>query len=255
MMLKKVLRSFSALTLVTILIFAWEAYSRYILPGYDPMAKIMLPPPSAAISDLWILIKNGMIFNHIGASAYRVFGGFFLAAIVGIPLGLAMGLWKPIREQMEPIVDLLRPIPPVAWIPVAILWLGVSDSQQIFIIFIGAIFPILLNTIAGVLDLDPILKRAALMLGSNKKTLFLVMFKGALPSIFLGIRISLGFAWFVIVAAELVSAPDGLGFLILEGRNAIKTERIYVGMFAIGIIAYLQNLILLHIQSKLIPWK
>ena len=119
------------------------------------MANIMMPPPSAAAKDLWLLLKEGIIFHHIVASAYRVFLGFGLAALVGLPLGLAMGLWKPVRDQARPIVDLLRPIPPVAWIPVTLLWLGVTNSQQIFIIFIGAIFPIILNTIAGVTDYRP----------------------------------------------------------------------------------------------------
>jgi NitT/TauT family transport system permease protein/taurine transport system permease protein len=184
----------------------------------------------------------------------RVYVGFLAAAIVGIPLGIAMGLSPLVFRQLTPIVGVLRPIPPVAWIPITLLWFGVTNTQQYFIIFIGTLFPIMLNTIAGVQGIDPVLKRAALSLGANSGAMFRVMLKGALPSIFLGVRTSLGLGWFIIVASEMVSASTGLGFLITEARTAMITQRLYVGMFAIGLIGFLQDRFLLWLQGKLVPW-
>jgi ABC-type nitrate/sulfonate/bicarbonate transport system permease component len=157
-------------------------------------------------------------------------------------------------RELTPLVGIVRPIPPVAWIPLTLLWFGVSNLQQYFIIFIGTLFPIMLNTTAGVHDVDQVIKRAALSLGAGPKAMFALMVRGALPSIFLGVRTSLGLGWFIIVASEMVAASSGLGFLITEARTAMLTERLYVGMFAIGLIGFLQDRALMLLREKLIPW-
>jgi ABC-type nitrate/sulfonate/bicarbonate transport system permease component len=126
--------------------------------------------------------------------------------------------------------------------------------QQYFIIFVGTIFPIILNTVAGVTSIDPLLKRAALCLGAGPKAMFRLMLHGAAPGIFVGIRTSLAFGWFIIVASEMVSASSGLGFIINEARTAMVTERLYVGMFMIGMIGFVQDRLLLLIREKLLPW-
>jgi ABC-type nitrate/sulfonate/bicarbonate transport system permease component len=252
-----ILRAASALSsagLLVALLFVWELFSRYVLPLYEPAAALIFPPPSDGIRDAVLLLKQGVLTQHVIASVQRVYLGFLVAAIIGIPLGVIMGLSPTIFRQMTPVIGVLRPIPPVAWIPITLLWFGVTNTQQYFIIFIGTLFPIVLNTIAGVQGIDPVIKRAALSLGADSPAMFKVMLQGALPSIFLGVRTSLGLGWFIIVASEMVSASTGLGFLITEARTAMITQRLYVGMFAIGLIGFLQDQFLLWLRGKLVPW-
>ena len=242
--------------LLAVLLLLWELFARHVLPLYEPgAAALILPPPSAGLIDAYKLLTQGHLVQHIFASARRVYVGFAFAALIGIPLGVLMGMFATAYRQLTPVVGVLRPIPPVAWIPVTLLWFGVTDTQQYFIIFIGTIFPILLNTTSGVKSVDPVIVRAAMSLGAHSYEMFRVMLIAALPSIFLGVRIGLGLGWFIIVASEMVSASTGLGFLITEARTAMITERMYVGMFAIGIIGFLQDRLLAALERKLIPWK
>jgi len=247
-------RRLPSATLLIVLLLLWEAFARFVLPTYEPMASLVLPPPSAGVIDGYELLIRGTLLPQVIASARRVYGGFLAAAIVGIPLGAAMGLSPRVLRQMTPIVEIIRPIPPVAWIPITLLWFGITDTQQYFIIFIGTIFPLVLSTIAGIQGIEPILTRAALSLGADRRTLFLLMLRGALPSILLGVRISLGLAWFIVVASEMVSASRGLGYLIIQARTAMVTERVYVGMFAIGLIGFAQDRFLVWFERKLVPW-
>jgi ABC-type nitrate/sulfonate/bicarbonate transport system permease component len=240
--------------LLLVLLASWEFFSRYVFPLYEPSAGLVLPPPSDGLRDAIDLAQQGVLTQHVLASMRRVYCGFLIAAITAIPLGIAMGLSIIVFRQLSPLVGILRPIPPVAWIPITLLWFGVTDAQQYFIIFVGTFFPMLLNTVAGVHALDPVLKRAALSLGAGRKGLFELMLYGALPNIFIGIRTSLGLGWFIIVASEMVSASTGLGFLITEARTAMVTERLYVGMFAIGLIGFLQDRLLLLLEERLMPW-
>lgn len=243
----------SGLLLVSILL-CWEIFSRAIFPLYEPSAALILPPPSAGLRDAFILLQHGTLIEHASASMRRVYFGVAAAAMLAIPTGIAMGLSPLVFRQLGPLVGILRPIPPVAWIPITLLWFGVTGAQQYFIIFIGTIFPILLNTVAGVHALDPVLKRAALSLGADRRALFGLVLRGAMPQIFLGIRTSLGLGWFIIVASEMVSASTGLGFLITEARTAMVTERLYVGMFAIALIGFLQDRMLSFLQRRMLPW-
>lgn len=242
-----------ALLLAGLLIF-WELFSRYAFPKIEPMASLLFPPPSAGLRDAMALLSQGALFDHAWASIKRVYIGFAVAAALAIPLGILMGLSETLNRQIAPISNLMRPIPPVAWIPITLLWFGVTNAQQYFIIFIGTFFPILLNTIAGVHSLDPVTRRAALSLGADRAALFGLTLRGALPHIFLGIRIALGLGWFIIVASEMVSASTGLGFLITEARTAMITERLYVGMFAIGAIGFAQDRLLAYLKKWLIAW-
>lgn len=240
--------------LLGLLVVLWELFSRFVVPYYDP-SGLSLPPPSAGIADTINLLKQGYLHQHVIASARRVYLGFALAALLGIPIGILMGMFDLALRQLNPVVGILRPIPPVAWIPITLLWFGVTDKQQYFIIFIGTIFPLILHTVAGVRTVDPVLIRAARSLGAESTDLFRLLLTASLPMIFLGIRIALGLGWFIIVASEMVSASTGLGFLITEARTAMITERMYVGMFAIGFIGYAQDRLLVWLERKMIPWK
>ncbi|MGH7684295.1 MAG: ABC transporter permease, partial [Vulcanimicrobiaceae bacterium] len=215
---------------------------------------LLLPPPSKGFVYGFYLLREGILGQDAFASLRRVYVGFAAAALVGIPVGIVMGLSPLVFRQLTPIVGSMRPIPPIAWVPVTLLWFGVSNVQEYFIIFIGTLFPIILNTIAGVHDLDPIIKRAALTLGARRTDLFKVMVQGALPNIFLGLRTSLGLWWFVVVASEMVASSSGLGFLIIQSRSAMTTEGVYVGMFAVGLIGFVQDRVLVLIGRKLMPW-
>jgi len=248
------LRRANAAGLLIVLLVLWEIFSRFALPALDTSAQLLLPPPSQGVRDAFNLAQQGVLWQHAAASAKRVYVGFLAAALIAIPLGIAMGLSRTLLRQLNPLVGVLRPIPPIAWIPITLLWFGVTDVQQYFIIFIGTLFPLLLNTIAGVHGLDPVLQRAALSLGARPKNLFALTLHAALPSIFVGVRTSLALGWFIIIASEMVSASTGLGFLIIEARTAMITERLYVGMFAIGMIGFLQDQLLVFLRDRLIPW-
>lgn len=242
-------------TLLVALLVTWEVTATWILPAYDTMGMATLPPPSKGVVTAFQMIMNGSLFAHVIASAKRVYFGFLIAAVIGIPVGVLMGLSPLIFRQLTPVIEVIRPIPPVAWIPLSLLWFGIADTQQYFIIFIGAVFPMILSTTGGVHRVEPILKRAALSLGANKLDLVVMMLRAASPSIFLGIRIALGLSWFIVVAAEMVAASRGLGYMITQGGAAAVTGRTYVGMFAIGIIGFSQDHLLDRLERKLMPWK
>jgi ABC-type nitrate/sulfonate/bicarbonate transport system permease component len=248
------LRRAGSAGLLLSLLLVWEIFSRFMLPAYDPSAQLLLPPPSHGLRDAVNLVEQGVLWQHAIASTKRVYVGFLLAALIAVPLGIAMGLSGRLLRQLNPLFGVLRPIPPIAWIPVTLLWFGVTDTQQYFIILIGTFFPLLLNTISGVHGIDPVLQRAALSLGARPKDVFVLTVRAALPSIFVGVRTSLALGWFIIIASEMVAASTGLGFLIIEARTAMITERLYVGMFAIGMIGFLQDQLLVFLRGRLIPW-
>ncbi|NBO86194.1 MAG: ABC transporter permease [Burkholderiaceae bacterium] len=166
-----------------------------------------------------------------------------------------MGCFKWINEQVDPIIEILRPIPPIAWIPLSILWFGVGNTQNQFIIFLGIFFPILLNTIDAVKNVEPNLIRAARCLGANHwNVITRVILRAALPQIVTGIRIGLGVGWMALVAAELVGANSGLGFLINDARTVLRTDFILDGMIAIGLIGLIIDRIIRIAARKLMPW-
>ena len=244
------------LDLLIVLLICWQVFSTFIYPRFQPRASIFLPSFSSVLKEFWQLSINGVLWQHILHSLKRVIIGFSLASVFGISLGFVMGFSRLASEQWEGFSRFLRPIPPVAWIPLSLLWFGVTEQQQFFIIFIGAIFPILFSTLEGVQSVLPEYKHAAQSLGVHG-ILFLkkVILPAAIPKIMFGLRSGIGFSWFIIVAAEFVSASSGLGYLILEGRNVIITERIFVGMITIGIINLISCYILTKIENSFCPWQ
>ena len=149
-----------------ILLVIWQVVAQYIYPHFNTNSERIFPPPSSVVQIAWEMAASGDLFVHIAASVRRVIAGFSLAAVVAIPLGLSMGAWPAWRRQLNPLIEIMRPVPPFAWIPISLLWFGVGDSQSIFVIFIATIFPILMNTVAGVDNVNFIHIRAALCLGS-----------------------------------------------------------------------------------------
>jgi NitT/TauT family transport system permease protein/taurine transport system permease protein len=242
------------LALFGVMIALWEFTSSVWLPRIDPQMAVLMPAPTTIVVTAAAMIMSGELFYHLVASLKREATAFVFAS-AAIPIGMAMGWWRPIYNQMNPIVELLRPIPPLAWIPLSILWFGIGDQQNEFIIFLGMFFPILINTIDGVKSIEPNLIRAARALGAREHNLLTrIVLRAALPRIVTGIRIGLGVGWMALVAAELVGASSGLGFMINDARSVLRTDIIVVGMLTIGVTGLAIDLGLRFAMRRLMPW-
>lgn len=239
------------LALPLALLLVWQWISARVL---DETSRALLPPPTMVAAAAWELIVSGELLRHLRDSLQREFVAF-VWALVAVPLGVAMGWWKGFDEQVDSLVEMLRPIPPLAWIPLSILWFGIGDLQNQFIIFLGIFFPVLLNTVNGVRGVEPNLVRAARCLGSDEWTVLTrVVLRAALPQIVTGVRVGLGVGWMALVAAELVGANSGLGFLINDARTILRTDVVIVGMITIGVVGLLLDLLIRRITARLLPW-
>lgn len=198
----------------------------------------LLPPPVLAIHEFWALFATGELFVHMGTSLARVFSAWIITGAIAIPLGLAMGWSRRIERIVDPFVEIFRPISPLAWIPLAILWFGIAEGGKVFVVCVATFFPTLLSTIAGVKRIDPVLVHAGQVLGcTSQASLFAkVILPAALPSIVVGLRISFGTGWAAIIAAELVAARSGLGYLIANGMEILRADKVLVGMAMIGLL-------------------
>jgi ABC-type nitrate/sulfonate/bicarbonate transport system permease component len=232
----------------------WEVLAGVWLPRGRPELTTLLPPPSAIAKAAFELIASGELLTHLWQSLKRELIAFAFA-LTAVPIGIAMGWSRRVHEQIDPIVEILRPIPPIAWIPLSILWLGIGNAQNQFIIFLGIFFPLLINTIQGVKNIEPNLVRAAQCLGASQwQILKRVVLPAALPQIFTGIRIGFGVGWMALVAAELVGASSGLGFLINDARSLLRTEVVILGMLTIGLVGLLIDLLIRRVARRVLPW-
>jgi NitT/TauT family transport system permease protein len=200
--------------------------------------SIIFPRPHQVLLGMIELARRGVLVRYIVASLFRVSAGFLLALAVGVPLGLLLGWFTRAFSAFNPAIQVLRPISPIAWIPVAILWFGVSDLAPIFLIFLASLFPIMTATMSAVQNIPLVHLRAARNFGIGRVQLFTkVVFPAALPQIITGVRIALGVAWLVVVAAEMIAVNSGLGYLIIDARNAgMRYDLVVAGMVMIGLI-------------------
>jgi NitT/TauT family transport system permease protein len=200
--------------------------------------SVIFPTPWAVVAGAWELLKDGTLARHIGASLMRVGLGFGLAVCVAVPLGLWMGWVSAAYRTLNPLFQMLRPISPIAWIPIAILWFGVGDAAPIYLIFISSVFPMVVQTTVGVHTIEKRYLRAAENFGVSRHTLFKrVVIPAVLPQIVVGMRIGLGVAWLVVVAAEMIALHSGLGYMIMDSRNAgNRYDLVVAGMIIIGLI-------------------
>jgi len=198
----------------------------------------IFPTPWQVVTGTLELAQDGTLWDDIGASLMRVAVGFLLAVSIAVPLGLWMGWVRGAFSTLNPIFQMLRPISPIAWIPIAILWFGVGDTSPIFLIFMSSMFPMVVQTTAGVHTIERRYLRAAENFGVSRYTLFRrVVIPAVLPQIIVGMRIGLGVAWLVVVAAEMIALRSGLGYLIIDSRNAGNRYDLVVGgMVIIGLI-------------------
>jgi ABC-type nitrate/sulfonate/bicarbonate transport system permease component len=216
----------------------------------------LTPSPMQVMQALTELIISGRLFDDALSSLARVLTGFTAASVFAI--GLAVLLWSVpcLSNLVWPIVELLRPIPPIAWVPLTILWFGIGPLSACVIVAIGSAFPILLNTYLGLCMVDEKYKRAALTLGAGRFQLIRhVVLPSALPQVFTGLRLGLGTGWMCVIAAELLGAQSGLGYMIQYNRLLLHTPRVFAGMAIIGLLGFGMNGLMLAVEQKCLPWK
>ena len=223
----------------------------------------LIPPPHEVWLELWDLAFGGInddaysrtLHIHLLASLGRVYGGFALALAVALPLGMLIGRVPMVRQLIDPTIQILRPVPVTAWLPLAMIIFGLGPRSAFFLVFLGAFYPILVNTIFGVRSVEPRLFEAAAMLGcTGPAQFFRVVLPAALPSIFTGLRLGLGFAWVVIVVGEMTGVQTGLGAIIMEARQLSRTEIVICGMIVIGTVGFLSDRLVMLIGRRLLSW-
>ena len=250
-----------------LLLLLWEGAAR---AGW--VSPIILPAPTAVLSK-WIAaiqpiqayeagqssyiawLVSGELLQDTASSLYRVLTGFLIGAGLALPLGLMMGANTQVYAYTNPLLQVLRPIPPIAYIPLAILWFGLGNPPAVFLISIGAFFPVLMNTIAGVRQVDGIYMRAARNLGAGQYTLFRrVILPAATPYILTGARIGMGTAFIVVIVSEMIAVNDGLGYRILEAREFMWSDKIIAGMFTIGLLGLAIDSVMNALNKHLLRW-
>lgn len=243
---------------LSILIFLglWLAVSlgnRTVLPVFNP---VLLPTPMEVVQSGIDAVRSGDLQRDILASLSRVFQGFILAAIAGVFMGVAVGTWRPLERLVEPMIEILRPIPPLAFLPMMVLWFGIGEMSKIAFITYAAFFPIFTTTLEGIKYVDPLLIRAASSLGASRADMFRhVVLPAALPAIITGLRLGFGLSFFVIVAAEFIAADSGLGYLINDARTFFMVSQMLMGAAVIGIIGFTFNVALRALEARLLRWR
>lgn len=226
-------------------LIAWEIIIRSFA-----ISPFKLPGPYRVADALIELTSSGILFKHIVASLFRVTWGYLVAVVLAIPLGLFLGVWVFGRDLFNPLIQFLRPISPLAWIPLALLWFGIGDKPAIFLIFLSVFFPMVVFTMSGVTGIKITYLRVAANFGMRGHEFFSqVVLPAAMPNIVVGLRITLGTAWLVIVAAEMIAVKSGLGYLIIDARNALQMDQVIAGMMVIGAIGLVLDRMIRHLEN------
>lgn len=246
-------RKISALTLLA-LVLTWEVVTRLGL-----IAPLFLPSPEAVLAKAVVVARDGFadasLAQHLGASLGRVFAALVVAVGVGIPVGLAIGASIVGRGVFDPLLEFLRPIPPLAYLPLIIIWCGIGEPSKVLVIAIAMLAPIALSTAAGVRGVSEDRVRAARALGaSHAQVVRFVFLPSALPAILTGLRIALGAGWTTLVAAELIAATEGLGFMIQSAANFLNTEVVILGILIIASIAFALEFAVRRLEAAFVPW-
>lgn len=229
----------------------WHVLSVFVLQNY-----FILPPPLEVFIALASLISSGKLLNDGFNSLLRYFSGLALGASIGVALGIFMTLITPLQRYLDPIINLVRPISPIIWIPISVAWFGIRGSPY-FIVFIGTFFPVLISTLAGIKGVNKRFVWVALTSGGSRRQAFRhVVLPAAMPSIMAGLRISLGTGWFAVVAAEMVAARSGLGYRILESLAYFNTAEVFAGTITIGFIGFIVDMFFVHmVQNRILFWR
>ncbi len=227
-----VLKKAGLFSIVLAILLLWQLCT-YILN----VPEFMFPRPVSVARALWEMLKNGELYRNSVSSLFRVTVGFYLAVVTAIPIGLLIGRQRHLRAVLNPIVQFLRPISPLAWIPMALMWFGIGDKPAIFLIFLSSFFPLVVFTTSSVLNIRTTYLRVAENFGLKGFRVYTrVILPAALPEIITALRITLGTAWLVIVAAEMIAVKSGLGYLIIDARNSLRMDMVVAGMVVIGTV-------------------
>lgn len=238
------------LALIISIISVWT-----IMSNQGHLNTIILPAPNSILETIVELVADGALFTNMIISVSRVLQGYLLAAFLGITLGILIGLSKHLDRVTELIIQMIKPIPPIAWIPLVILWFGIGESGKVFLIFLGGFFTILINVVDGIHQTDPKLVEVSRSMETPFwKHISLMVIPGAAPNIFTGLRTGLSSCWMCVVAAELVSSTTGLGYLIMDARQFGQTDVVIVGMLTIGIVGKIMDSLLRYAEKKTLRW-
>ena len=211
----------------------WHLASVYLV------SSVLFPPPGVVLRKAVVLVRNGVLLEHLWASIQRILAGFVAGSLLGIPIGLAMGSFRPVRKMLEPYTEFLRFIPAVAMITVAVIWFGIGEGSKIFLIIYTTIFIVILNTAAGVAAIAPNKIRAAQALGATRAQIFVyVAMPATVPYILTGMRLAMGNSFTTIVAAELIAANEGLGKMLWDGRMFMLVDDIFVSLVTLGLLGF-----------------
>ncbi len=266
--IRKEVRERRPLTLVTVLKNRWFLYTFSVVAFFVLWDRVAiarffssgLPRPYEVVIQMWTMMFDPLagksLLGHVWASTQRILIGFTIASLIAVPLGLMMALNRYVNAIVKPLFDLLKPMPPIAWISIAILWFGIGETSKVFIIVVGTFVPCLLNAYNGVRLVEPELYDVVRMLGGTRRDEILhVCFPAAFPAIFAGLQISLSIAWTCVLAAELVSSRSGLGFIIILGMNLSRPALIVGGMVVIALVAWGMTLLVTGLERLVCPWK
>jgi ABC-type nitrate/sulfonate/bicarbonate transport system permease component len=235
---------------LVVLLVLWEVASRAALVN-----QIYVPTVSKIATELWRLATNGDLARHLGASAVRFAFGYGIAVALGLSIGLVMGYFRAGYLLLEPIIEVLRPLPPPAIIPIAILFLGIENQMKVFVISFACFFPIVVNTIQGVAGVDRVLLDTARTFGlTTREILWKIVLPSASPNIVAGMRISLAIALILTVISEMVAANDGIGFFILDSERAFRIPDMYAGIFTLMVVGYFLNRLFVIFEARTLSW-
>jgi ABC-type nitrate/sulfonate/bicarbonate transport system permease component len=233
-----------------VLLALWEMGVRF--EWADPR---LVAPPSLVMIELWHIAQSGELAAALAASLSRVVAGFVLAALVGIGLGCFMARVRTVEFIFDPVIELLRPVSPLALFPLFILWFGIGEASKVFIIAFACSFPIILNTYAGVRGIDATYFRAARSLGASAREIMQgIVLRGSLPHIFTGLRLAWGIALIVVVAAEMIGAVRGIGYMVLESQQTFRIPRLFASIAVIGLVGFLTDLGFRYVRRRMLPW-
>ncbi|AMB86618.1 taurine ABC transporter permease [Pseudomonas agarici] len=246
-------RWISVLTLLTLVLLWWA------VTAFGVIEPLFLPPPSAVLEKGRLLVTKGYmdatLWQHLGASLGRIGVALGVAVLTAIPVGIAIGYNRVARGILDPLIEFYRPIPPLAYLPLIVIWCGIGELSKVLLIYLAIFAPIAIATATGVRTVDPVKLRAALSLGATKTQLIRhVILPSALADILTGVRIGLGVGWSTLVAAELIAATSGLGFMVQSAAQFLVTDVVVLGILVIAFIAFAMEMGLRALQRKLVPW-
>ncbi|RUM95691.1 ABC transporter permease subunit [Pseudaminobacter arsenicus] len=232
----------------------------FLVTGMGWVKPLFLPSPMAVygkfISAMTDGVANSTLAEHTMASLTRVFGAFFLACVTAIPVGIWMGVSRVARGLFDPIIEFYRPLPPLAYLPLVIIWLGIGEFPKIFLIYLAIFAPMAIAARSGVKSVSIEQIHAAYAMGATRSQIvWHVIMKAALPEIFTGMRIGIGVGWTTLVAAEMVAADRGLGFMVLNAAQYLASDTVIMGIIVIGVFAFAFDLLVRYLEKLLIPWK